>query len=192
MRKIIVSEFVTLDGVMEGPGPVDSFKFAGWTTEYSNADILKFKHHELFNADTLLLGRLTYEGFAAVWPTVEGMGDFGERMNAIEKVVVSNTLEKVVWNNSRRIGGHLKSEIEKLKKEDGKDVLVFGSGELAHTLLDLGLIDEYRLLTYPVVLGTGKKLFRPEDNLRLKLLESKQFGDVVLLRYSPTQKEETK
>lgn len=190
MRKIIVSEFITLDGVMEGPGKADGFTCAGWTEEYGNADILKYKHHELTHASALLLGRVTYEGFASVWPTIEGAGEFGEKMNDIPKYVVSTTLENLDWNNSVLIKDDIEKNIKKLQAQDGGDILVFGSSGLVHTLMNLNLVDEYRLLTYPVVLGTGKKLFRPNDIKRLKLIESKQFGEVVLLRYSPEKTEE--
>ena len=185
MRKIIVSEFITLDGVMEGPGKADGFRSAGWTEEYGNVDILKYKHHELTHADALLLGRITYEGFASVWPTIKGAGEFGEKMNSMPKYVVSTTLENLDWNNSTLINNDIEKNIKKLQAEDGGDILVFGSGGLVHTLMNCNLVDEYRLLTYPVVLGTGKKLFRPNDTIRLKLVESKQYGDVILLRYIP-------
>lgn len=185
MRKIIVSEFITLDGVMEGPGNMDDFKFAGWTMEYGNAEIFKYKHHELFSAGALLLGRITYDGFASVWPTMEGTGDFGERMNGIQKYVVSRTLEKAVWNNTILITKNIEEEIKRLKEGEGDDILVFGSSGLVHALMELDLVDEYRLLTYPVVLGAGKKLFRSTDSLKLSLIETRTFGnDVVLLRYS--------
>lgn len=184
-----MSEFITLDGVMEGPGKADGFTCAGWTEEYGNVDILKYKHHELIHADTLLLGRITYEGFASVWPTIEGAGEFGEKMNSMPKYVVSTTLENLDWNNSTLINDDIEETIKKLQTEDGRDILVFGSSGLVHTLMNLNLVDEYRLLTYPVVLGTGKKLFRPDDTIRLKLIESKQFGDVVLLRYIPENTE---
>ena len=130
MRRIIVSEFVTLDGIIEGPGPTDSFEFAGWTVAYSDAKILKFKYDELVHSGTLLLGKTTYEGFASVWPTYKEAGKFGERMNAIQKLVVSNTLHKVTWNNTTLIKGNILEELKTLKEQDGKDILVLGSSLL--------------------------------------------------------------
>jgi dihydrofolate reductase len=185
MRKIIVSEFVTLDGVMEGPGHGDSFKMSGWSMAYGSAEIMKFKFDELFAGDAILLGRLTYEGFASAWPKMTGAGEFGERMNSIPKLVVSTTLEKAEWQNSTHIKGDVVEEITKLKQQPGKDILVFGSSELVKTLIQNDFIDEYRLLIYPVVLGTGKRLFKDDVSLKLALLESKAFSTgVVLNRYS--------
>lgn len=197
MRKIIVSEFVSLDGVIEGPGAMDSFQFAGWTMPYGNEEIMKFKYDELFAADALLLGRITYDGFAAAWPKITGAGDFGERMNSIPKFVVSKTADKLGWQNSTLIARDagrqnddngqdgIAQAITKLKDQPGKDILVFGSSQLIETLMRTGLIDEYRLLVYPVVLGAGKKLFKDGTNAKLKFIEMQSFSTgVVLLRYT--------
>ncbi len=186
MRRIIVSEFITLDGIMEGPGDVDSFEFAGWTTAYGNEKILKYKYDELVRGGSLLLGKNTYLGFASIWPTVTTAGKFGERMNAIQKLVVSNTLQDARWNNSSIVRGNILEGIKALKEQDGKDILVFGSALLVQALAEHQLIDEYRLLTYPVVLGAGKRLFKEKFGMKLKLIEAKTFDTgVVLLRYIP-------
>jgi dihydrofolate reductase len=190
MRKIIVSEFVSLDGVMEGPGPVDEFKLAGWTMPYWSEEIGKYKFDELFASDALLLGRVTYQGFAAAWPSRTDEAGFADRMNSLPKFVVSTTLEKVEWNNSKMIKGNVAEEVSRLKQQPGQDLLVAGSGKLVQTLMQHDLIDEYRLLVYPVVLGSGKRLFRDRSNATLKLVETKTFSSgVVLLRHQPGRKE---
>lgn len=184
MRKIIVSEFLTLDGVMEDPGGAEGFRHGGWTFQFGSAEQQQFKVEELFQADALLLGRHTYQGFAAVWPTMPGTGAYGERMNSLPKYVVSTTLSEMTWN-ATLITGDLTEELARLKQEAGQDILVFGSGQLVHTLHERGLIDEYRLMVFPVVLGSGKRLF-PEGNEKkvLKLVESKTFpSGVVVLTY---------
>src|SRR6266568_7697205 len=141
MRKVIVSEYVTLDGVMEDPGGAEGFKHGGWSFGFGGADQQQYKFEELFACDALLLGRRTYEGFAAAWPTMPGTGEYGERMNSLPKYVVSTTLSEVEWNASL-IKGPLAEEISKLKQQPGQDVLVFGSGELVHQLTQQDLIDE--------------------------------------------------
>ena len=179
MRKIIVSEYVSLDGIMEEPG--------AWSFDFWSEEAAKFKYDELFASDTLLLGRVTYAGFAKAWPTMEGTGDFGERMNSLPKYVVSSTLKQAEWNNSRLIQGNAVEEIARLKQEPGQDILLAGSGALVRSLMPHGLIDEYRLMVHPVVLGSGKRLF-PEgsEKLVLKLVETRAFSSgVVVLTYVP-------
>jgi len=186
MRKIIVSEFISLDGVFEGPGPDDSFKYAGWTMQYGNEEFMKFKTEELFGAGALLLGKITYDGFAKAWPTIKNAGEFGEKMNNLPKYVVSKTLKEAIWNNSTIINKNIVEEVSKLKAIEGQDILVFGSGVLVQTLLQNNLVDEIRLLVYPVILGSGKLFFKEGNKITLKLLEEKMFKTgVVLLRYSP-------
>jgi dihydrofolate reductase len=176
MRKVVVSEFVTLDGVMEDPR---------WTFQFPG-DHMFTKSDELFASDALLLGRVTYEGFAAAWPTMkmEPM-DYADKMNGIRKYVVSTTLRGAKWNNSRVISENVKEEISKLKEEEGKDsLLVYGSCALVNFLAQQNLVDEYRLLVYPIVLGKGKRLFKDGTAATLKLLEAKAFDSgVTLLRY---------
>ncbi len=186
MRKVIVSEFVTLDGVMEDPGGAEKFEHGGWTMPYWNEEIGKFKFDELFASDALLLGRVTYQGFAAAWPSRTDEAGFADRMNSLPKFVVSTTLGKVEWNNSRLIKGNVAEEVSKLKQQPGQDILIAGSGELVHTLMQHDLIDEYRLLVYPVVLGSGKRLFQDGSKTTLRLVETKRFDSgVVLLHYQP-------
>jgi dihydrofolate reductase len=181
-RKIVVSEFVTLDGIVEEPEK--------WIMSYNNEEIGKFKFDELFASDALLLGRMTYQIFADYWPSATdeatpGVG-YVNRMNSILKFVVSKTLQQVEWKNSRLIKGDIVEEVAKLKHQPGKDILIYGSGALVNTLMQYDLIDEYRLLVYPVVLGSGKRLFKDGSNATLKLVETKTFSSgVVLLRYQP-------
>jgi dihydrofolate reductase len=186
MRKVIVSEYVTLDGVMEDPGGAEGFKHGGWSFGFGGAEQQQYKFEELFACDALLLGRRTYEGFAAAWPNMPGAGAYGERMNSLPKYVASTTLSEVTWN-ATLIKGDLAEELSRLKQEVGQDVLIFGSGELVHTLHERDLIDEYRLMIFPLVLGSGKRLF-PGGNEKkvLKLVETRTLGSgVVLLTYQP-------
>jgi dihydrofolate reductase len=175
MRKLVVSEFISLDGVMENPA---------WTFQYHCPEQDQFKFNELKESDALLLGRVTYEGFAASWPNmIEQTGEYGVWMNTYNKYVVSSTLDQVDWTNSSLIKGDLTEEITKLKEQPGKDILVFGSCSLAQTLMKLGLVDEYRLLVYPIVLGSGKRLFDEGiDKTELKLTEVRPLpaGSVVM------------
>ena len=179
MRKVVMTEFVTLDGVMEAP--------ITWSVSFRCAEGAKFKHDELFASDALLLGRVTYEGFAAAWPTMEGTGDFGERMNAIPKYVVSTTLTDPTWNNTTVIPGDVPAAIASLKAQDGRDILLSGSADLVNSLIPTGLIDEYRLMVHPVVVGQGKKLFADGlDMTTLRLVDTKPFSTgIVVLTYAP-------
>ncbi len=187
MRKIIVSEFVSLDGVFEAPGPDGSdYKHQGWTFKFSGDDIMKFKYDELMAADTQLLGRVTYEGFAKAWPHMEGTGEFGEKMNGMQKYVVSKTLKKADWQNSKIIHKDVAKEVARIKKDEGGDILVAGSGKLVNFLLQEKLVDEIRLVVYPIILGSGKKLFDEKSYSILTLLESTTFkSGVTALRYEP-------
>ncbi len=159
MRKVIVSEYVTLDGVMEDPGGGEKSEHGGWSFQFWNEEAAKYKFDELFASDALLLGRVTYQGFAKAWPSMTDEHGFADRMNGLPKFVVSTTLEEVEWNNSRLIKGNIAEEVYKLKQQPGQDILVAGSGELVHTLMQHDLIDEYRIMVHPVVLGSGKRLF---------------------------------
>jgi dihydrofolate reductase len=185
MNKIIVTEFVSLDGVMEGPGPQDPFELAGWTMPYVNEQFMKFKAEELFSAGALLLGRTTYEGFSDAWPKMANQGDaFADKMNSMPKYVVSSTLNTAPWENSHLIKENVVAELKKLKDSAEGDLLVCGSSVLIQTLMTENLVDEYRLLVYPVVLGKGKKLFKDGDHAKLTLTEARPFDTgVVLLRY---------
>jgi dihydrofolate reductase len=183
MRKIVATEYVSLDGVMDEPGL--------WSGPFFNDEAIKFKHDELFSSDALLLGRVTYEGFAKAWPTMEGTGDFGERMNSMPKHVVSTTLRNPEWTNSHLISANVVEEIAKLKEDPGQDLLLEGSGTLLHTLMEHELVDEYRLMLHPIVVGGGKKLFEHENQTKtLKLVEAKPFSSgIVVLTYRPAERE---
>jgi dihydrofolate reductase len=184
MGRIVVTEFLSLDGVMEAPGGED-FKYPGWSFEFDRGDDgNKFKLDEAFDAEALLLGRVTYESFAGAWPEREG--DFADRFNSMPKYVVSSTLKDPDWNNTTVLEGEVVESVSKLKDEIGGNVYVHGSRQLAQALLDADLVDEVRLMVFPVVLGTGKRLFgETSDKLDLKLRESKPVGDegVVTLVY---------
>jgi len=185
MRRIVITEFMSLDGVFEDPGGSEGFKYGGWTMQYGNDEFMKFKMEELEAADTQLLGRVTYEGFAEAWP--ERSGDpFSDKFNSMPKYVVSKTLKKAMWNNSHIIKKDFAKEIARLKEKEGEgDILVNGSGQVVNFLLELGLVDELRLLVYPVVLGTGKRLFK-NNHIKLKLIEATPFKTgVVAFRYEP-------
>jgi dihydrofolate reductase len=178
MRKIVVTEFITVDGVIEEPQK--------WSFPYWNDEIAKFKNDELAAADALLLGRTTYDGFAKAWPGRKDEEGFAERMNSYPKYVVSKTLKDPEWNNTHVFAEHFAGDIAKLKEEQGKDILIFGSGQLVNTLLELGLVDQIQLMVYPIALGKGKRLFRDENETKLELKRSKQFDTgVVLLVYEP-------
>ena len=194
MRKVIASEYVTLDGVMEDPGGAEGFKYGGWSFQFWSEEAAKYKYDELFASDALLLGRVTYQGFAAAWPTMKDTGEFGERMNSLPKYVVSTTLDKAEWNNSTIIKANVVEEVSRLKAMPGQDILIAGSGDLVHTLMQHNLIDEYRLMVHPIVLGIGKRLFREgTDALKLQLVDTKTFSSgVVVLAYQPVGKEEKK
>jgi len=173
--------YVSLDGVMEEPA---------WTRPYWNDEIAKFKFDELFASGALLLGRVTYQGFAAAWPSRTDEQGFADRMNSLPKFVVSTTLEKVEWNNSRLIKEKIAEEVSRLKQQPGQDILIAGSGTLVHTLMQHDLIDQYQLLVYPIVLGGGKRLFKDlAKPINLKRLETRSFTTgVVLLSYEPERK----
>jgi dihydrofolate reductase len=188
MSKIVVSEFVSLDGVMEDPGGAEGFKHGGWTFQFSSAEQEQWKGAELFHADALLLGRRTYQAFAAAWPAMTGTGAYGERMNSLPKYVVSSTLSDMTWNGVL-LPSDWEHELPRLKQEIGQDILVFGSRRLVQALHQQDLIDEYRLMVFPVVLGSGMRLFPDESERKaLTLVESKPLpSGVVVLTYHPTK-----
>ncbi len=188
MRKVIVSEFISLDGIIEDPGGAEKSIHGGWTWSYWNDEIGKFKSEELFASDALLLGRITYQGFAAAWPSMKDEAGFADRMNGLPKYVVTRTLEKGDWNNTHLIKGDLDEEISNLKRQPGQDMLVAGSAQLVQSLARAGLVDVYRLLVYPVALGSGKRLFGPDGYATLDLLETKPMGKgVVAMIYEPAK-----
>ncbi len=183
MRKVVVTEYMTLDGVMEAPQE--------WSFQFWNEEAAKFKFDELFASDALLLGRVTYQGFASAWPSVTDEDGFADRMNSLPKYVVSTTLEEVEWNNSSLIRGNITEEVSKLKQQSGGDILIAGSADLVNTLMQQGLIDEYRLMVHPVVVGNGKHLFREgSDTTTMRLVDTKTFSSgIVVLSYQPDQGE---
>ena len=186
MGRIVVTEFVSLDGVVEDPGGSENFKYGGWSFEISRGDEGdKFKLDETFASDALLLGRVTYEGFAAAWPSRDG--EFADKFNSMPKYVVSSTLNDPSWNNSTVLDGDLAEEVAKLKEQVDGDIVVHGSVRLVQALLEHGLVDELRLMVYPVVLGDGKRLFgETSDKKPLRLVDSKIVGDgVAILVYQP-------
>jgi dihydrofolate reductase len=192
MGRIVVTEFVSLDGVMEAPGGGEDFKHAGWTFEIARGDEGdKFKLDETIETEALLLGRKTYEGFAAAWPSREG--EFADKFNSMPKYVISSTLDGAEWNNSTVLDGDVVEEVSKLKQELGGDIVVHGSAQLVQTLVEHDLVDELRLMVFPVVLGGGKRLFGDtSDKKRLRLTKSKTVGDgVTILVYEPSGEEPT-
>jgi dihydrofolate reductase len=184
--RIVVTEFVSLDGVMEAPGGGEGFKHAGWTFEISRGEEGdRFKLKETLDSEALLLGRVTYEGFAAAWPSRKDA--FADKLNSMPKYVVSSTLQKGEWNNSTVIRGNVVEEISKLRNRSSGDIVVHGSARLVQTLIEHDLVDELRLMVFPVVLGTGKRLFgETTDKKKLRLVDSKTVGDgVVILIFQP-------
>ncbi len=184
MGRVVVSEFITLDGVMEDPGGAERFEHGGWAFKFDRGDAgNKYKVDELMSADALLLGRATYDGFAAAWPKMN-QDEFGKRMNSIPKYVVSDTLSDPSWSNSTVISGDLAGEIGRLADDIG-ELLVAGSCQLVDGLAEQGLIDELRLIVYPTVLGAGRRLFADGTGpIEFKLEHSEPSADTVLLTYS--------
>jgi dihydrofolate reductase len=185
MRKIIASEFLSLDGVMEAPGPAHDFKHAGWTMPFRNETVAAFKREELFSGDAMLLGRKTYEGFAAAWPNVKDEQGFADRMNGLPKHVVTSTLKDFTWNNSHAMPRDLAEGVRALKQQPGGNILMYGSGKLANALMQMGLVDELRFLVFPVVLGCGQRFFDEAPHVTLQTIESRNMDrGVTLLRYA--------
>ena len=189
MGRIVVTEFISLDGVVEDPGGAEDFKYGGWSFEFKRGEEGdKFKLDEALEAEALLLGRVTYEGFAAAWPSRDG--EFADKFNNMPKYVVSSTLEDPEWNNSTVLKGDLAKAVSKLKQEQDGDIVVHGSPSLVQSLLENDLVDELRLMVFPVVLGSGKRLFgETSDKKGLRLADSKTVGDgVAILIYEPAAK----
>jgi dihydrofolate reductase len=183
--RIVVTEFVSLDGVMQAPGG-EEFKYPGWSFEFDRGeDGDQFKLDETRASEALLLGRRTYEGFAGAWPSREG--EFADKFNSMPKYVVSSTLENPEWNNTTVLNGDVVEEVTKLKQEIDGDIVVHGSAQLVHTLVDNDLVDELRLMVFPVVLGTGKRVFgETSDKKTMRLVESKTVGEgVPVLIFEP-------
>jgi dihydrofolate reductase len=176
MGKLVVTEFVSVDGVFEDPGGAEDFEHGGWTFEYDRGDEGDtFKLQELMEAEVQLLGRVTYEGFAQAWPSRQG--EFADKINSAPKYVVSTTLKDPEWQNTTVISDEIVAEVARLKEQTNGTILVAGSGTLVGTLLNADLVDELRLMVFPTVLGRGKRLFpNGIDRLKLKLAETKRVG----------------
>lgn len=185
--RLVVTEFVSLDGVMEDPGGSEKTPNGGWAFRFDRGpEGDKFKLDELTAADAQLLGRKTYDGFAAAWPSMKDDVGFAEKMNSMPKYVISRTLQDATWANSTILRGDVVDEVTRLKQQAGRDILVAGSCQLVQTLAKHQLVDEYRLMIFPVLLGSGKRLFA--DGLPvtpLKLVESHQTGAVLTVRLQP-------
>lgn len=188
MAKIVVSQFISVDGVVEDPGGSEGWERGGWAFKYERGpEGDKFKLDELMAADALLLGRVTFEGFAEAWPS--RTGEFADKFNGMAKYVVSSTLSDPEWNNSHVISGDVAAEVAKLKEKPGGDVLVNGSAQLCQTLIEAGLVDELRLMVFPVVLGGGKKLFSDTSRpVSLELASTTGAGECTVLTYVPSSK----
>jgi dihydrofolate reductase len=188
--RIVVTEFVSLDGVMEDPGGSENFRYGGWSFEFERGEEgNKFKLDETLQSEALLLGRVTYEGFAKAWPSRTDEAGFADKFNTMPKYVVSSTLEEPEWQNSTVLKGDVAEEVAKLKQELEGDIVVHGSAQLVQTLLEHDLVDEVRLMVFPVVLGTGKRVFGDtSDKKPLRLVDSKVVGDgVAILVYQPAR-----
>jgi len=188
MGRIVVTEFVSLDGVVEDPGGAEGYKHGGWSFEISRGDEGdRFKLDEAFASDALLLGRRTYEGFAEAWPQRDG--EFADKFNGMPKYVVSSTLRDPEWTNSTVVDGDLAEAVADIKAKHDGDIVVHGSAQLAQALLAQDLVDELRLMVFPVVLGSGKRLFDGDgDKKSLRLTDSTMVGDgVAILVYQPAR-----
>lgn len=190
MGRLIASELVTLDGVAEAPGYEEHRDGKNaWRLRLQGEDMTAFSMEQLLSVDALLLGRVTYQISAAFWPSAPKERGFADRMNALPKYVVSRTLRNAEWNNSTLISGDVAEEVSELKRRIGGDILIYGSSDLVNSLMENSLIDELRLMVHPVVLGSGKKLFRDERDIsHLRLVDSRVFSTgVVLLIYGPAE-----
>ncbi|MEO6796669.1 MAG: dihydrofolate reductase family protein [Candidatus Dormibacter sp.] len=179
--RLVATEYLTMDGVFEEPGH--------WSFPFFNDEAAAFKSNELQASDALLLGRKTYEGFAKAWPTMKDTGEFGEKMNTMRKYVVSSTLDRADWSGSTLVKGDVVEEVRKLKQEPGNDLLLSGSAQLFNAMMGVNLIDLYRFMVHPLVLGKGKRLFAETvDQKALVLAETKKFeSGIVILEFRPAK-----
>jgi dihydrofolate reductase len=188
MRKVVAAEYVTVDGVMTDPGGVGEIDQGGWSNPYFDDELAKYQSDQLFASDALVLGRVTFEGFAAAWPAMEETeGEFAVRMNTLPKFVASRSLtEPLAWNGTL-LKGEVAEAVAKLKEQPGRDLLIYGSGELVNSLHAHDLIDEYRLMVFPVTLGIGEHLFREgTDGRDLTLSDARKTRTgVAMLTYQP-------
>jgi dihydrofolate reductase len=191
MRRVVAAEYMSLDGVSEDPGPTGEFEHRGWTVPYWNDELAKYQTDQLFASDALLLGRVTYDEFVASWPSRSG-DPFTDRINSMPKFVASRTLDEPLEWNATLLNGDVVEEVQKLKQQPGQDLLIYGSGQLVNTLMQHNLIDVYRVMLYPLALGTGERLFRDGgDKTTLTLTDMTTNGaGVVMLTYAPAEKED--
>ena len=189
MGKVVVTEFITVDGVIEDPGGSEDFERGGWAFAFERGEEGdKFKFDEVVEAEAHLLGRVTFDGFAEAWPSREG--EFADLFNKMPKYVVSSTLSDPEWENSTVLSGDVGEEVAKLKEEVDGVLLVAGSAQLVNALLENDLVDELRLMVFPTVLGDGKRLFEGTAAAKpLRLVESKPAGECTILIYEPAAKE---
>jgi dihydrofolate reductase len=189
MGKVVVSQFISLDGVVEDPGGSEEFDRGGWAFKFDRGpEGDKFKLDEVMASEVLLLGRVTYEGFAEAWPSRSG--DFADKFNGMPKYVVSTTLKTPEWNNSTVIEGDVAEAVAGLKRDVDGDILVNGSVQLVQTLMEHDLVDEYRLMVFPTILGTGKRLFGETSHAAaLRLVDAKPAGETLILVYEPGAKD---
>jgi dihydrofolate reductase len=189
MGKVVVSEFISLDGVVEDPGGAERFDRGGWAFKFDRGpEGDRFKLDEVMASEALLLGRVTYEGFAEAWPSRSG--EFADKFNGMPKYVVSTTLKDPEWNNSTVIEGDVAEAVAELKRGVDGDILVNGSVQLVQTLMEHDLIDEYRLMVFPTILGVGKRLFgETSDAAALRLVDTKPAGETLILIYEPSAKD---
>ena len=179
--RLVATEYVSLDGIFDEPGE--------WSFPFFNEEAMQYKSDELATADAQLLGRNTYEGFAKAWPTMEGTGEFGVKFNSMPKYVVTSTLDKLEWSGSKPVKGDVIAEVRKLKEQPGNDLLLQGSGMLFRALMRDNLIDRYKLMIHPIVIGRGNHLFGDTgDHARLTLVDTKRFATgVVILELEPAK-----
>lgn len=181
MGRIVVTEYISVDGVVEAPSGMESFERVGWTDAFKRGpEGEKFKLDETMASDALLLGRVTYDGFAPVWPHYQG--EFADKFNTMPKYVVSSTLQNPEWNNTTVLRSDIVAEVTKLKQQYERDIVVHGSPQLAQTLIEHNLVDALHLQVYPVIVGAGKRLFtETSDTKRLRLTEARTVGDGILI-----------
>jgi dihydrofolate reductase len=188
MRRVVAVEYLTVDGVMQDPGGVGEIPQGGWSNAYFNDELAQSQSEQLFSSDALLLGRVTFQGFAAAWPAMQATeGEFAVRMNKLPKFVASRSLKEPLEWNGKLLKGDLVDAVTKLKQQPGEDILIYGSGALVNVLLPHNLIDEYRLMVFPVVVGNGKRLFKGgvgKTTLRLGTAKTTASG-VAVLTYRP-------
>jgi dihydrofolate reductase len=188
MRKVFVTEFMTIDGVMEDPGGAEDFEHGGWSFKFFSDDVGKYKLDETLATDALLLGRKTYEGFASAWPSRKDEAGFADKFNSMPKYVASTTLKSLDWNNSHLLGDDVPAAVQELKQQPGGDIAIHGSRTLVTSLMEHDLIDEFRLMVHPIVLGSGLRLFDGAPTKTLKLVDTTKLGaGTIVATYAPEE-----